>query len=66
MLFFSTWLGSYKIDLFCCRPCFKNRAKLEKLYNEAADKFDEETDVVKITKDLRDLETLIKSFIMDD
>ena len=37
------------------RPCFKNRKRLEKLYDATQDKYEEETNLIKIIKGLRDL-----------
>lgn len=72
MLFFSTWFGrccgsfGCELNLFCCGLCFPKRRKLEKLYDATIDRFDHETNIVKIMKDLRDIKTLQKSSIMDD
>ena len=52
--------------MFCCGPCFPNRKKLEKLYDATIDRFEDETNIVKIMRGLRDMKTLQKNSIMDD
>ena len=72
MLFFSTWFGEAlhccgkPVDLFCCSICFPNRKKLEKLYGATNDRFEYETDIVKIMKDLRNVKVLLKNSLMSD
>ena len=68
MLFFSTWFGRCcgSLDIFCCNPCFPKRKKLEKLYDATIDRFEDETNIVKLIKGLRDLKVLQKNSIMDD
>ena len=72
MLFFSTWFGKClggfgcPIDIFCCNMCFPKRKKLEKLYDATIDRFDEETNIVKIMKNLRDMKTLQENSVMDE
>jgi hypothetical protein len=72
MLFLSTWLGQCckdygkPVDLFCCNRCFKKRKKLEKLYNATVERVEEETNIVKLIKDLRNTRILMNNSLMND
>ena len=72
MLFFSTRFGKAlkccgkPIDLFCCTICFPKRKKLEKLYDATNERFEYETDIVKIMKDLRNVKVLLKNSLMNE
>ena len=45
-LYFSTTFGRY----FCFNVCFRKRVKLEKLYNATLERYDEETNLIKIMR----------------
>ena len=62
MLYLSTSLGR----LFCCLKCFKNQKKLEKLYSATYERYENETNLIKIIKGFRDIKVLMKDSLMSD
>ena len=60
-LYFSTTLGS----LFCCNMCFSKRQKLEKLYEATLERYDEETNLIKIMRTMRNTKMLMSTSLMN-
>ena len=60
-LYFSTTFGR----LFCFNTCFRKRQKLEKLYDATLERYDEETNLIKIMRTQRNTKKLMNASLMN-
>jgi hypothetical protein len=60
-LYFSTSFGR----LFCFNKCFTKRQKLEKLYEATIERYDEETNLIKIMRTMRNTKKLLGASLVN-